>query len=1080
MLAAIAISCATLASLGVHQAFASLDTGYFTVGVYNNFYHTKCSSSYYYDSMSLKCTSCPDNYIPDTTITDGWGNYIQCTCDAGYYKVYNDCQTDEDSSGDCLGFTCAACNSNTASYSDRSSCATCDTTTTNGVSDEICDCKSGYDVIVETDNVGDYLSPIICATCPTGTKVITSSKFIAGQWYYASNYECQSCPDKNMLMDSSFACTCNSGYIAFGVAQVGPLECVQSSVSSEFSSDNAATDVKYYGAATQTLSSITFEHYYVKSAVRCKYYSGPEDMEYCQALANLCVLQLYNDQSSACSTFLDIMDERSGDVNNIINWQTSLPWLYFTDNADEICTFDFSARPSFSGFYMQLMVGVFHTNGTFVGYQDVDTLFAYCGMNSPETSLGGGTSTTTFWQKFGWTQTDEYDCALNSLLSKDQYFYELNLYDRREKDFFPVPVRITNLKSGASEATPNNEVPDLLCNTGDVLVRRFFLYDIVSGITGASSYDTSTPSVVRYAKTIQLETSIIGNYMVGMYPSVLTIEYEEVSTSGWTDGTTDTYTVVYNYTMPMDSFSVTLKAFFIAFVVFVGVFFLHRYLNWNKRNFRLLPGGVPVGADIGTINVSVFTQVSLILLHSWVLFFFPFTLLICWYFFVFFKVQKVPSVMLPPMGNYYSPQSEYYIFTCSLHALAIFQFIWVVGMTYRQCNADICFIDWEPTKIKEGSPSKVSVWRTVLAANEWAEMQVKRKIDVKFSLFWIAFFLIGLNLQYNATQQPSLQTLQPGTQNIVLRFANTTWWWLLLSFVQWSWKYFIYERYLGEPPAQVFIDFCTIAKVSLLVLDEKYHGYYLHCRSPHQYADGSMAELVEMLHKEEAGLTVDRSLDGAPADVQSFEVFLTGEWRIAFDKIYSVIHTNPSINDVIHQGRVGRNRRQMGGSLTKSSVDMNTSLPPERALKAWKELSIFLQEFIDNNFGRTGLRRIVREATYWEKVSFSPPDITAPDQPCVFFPDRNFEYSKMLFLGKFHRSHSATQLLTHLLIAAGNELDLTLMNILSYSLFDLWFNNTMVSVLLTYLLDYLLTYVREAWGRSVLSRKTLVDERFLF
>jgi meckelin len=94
------------------------------------------------------------------------------------------------------------------------------------------------------------------------------------------------------------------------------------------------------------------------------------------------------------------------------------------------------------------------------------------------------------------------------------------------------------------------------------------------------------------------------------------------------------------------------------------------------------------------------------------------------------------------------------------------------------------------------------VWRTVLAANEWAEMQIKRKIDVKFSLFWISFFLIGLNLQYNATQQPDLTILEPGAQNIVLRFANTTWWWLLLSLIQWGWKYFIYERYLGEPPAQ--------------------------------------------------------------------------------------------------------------------------------------------------------------------------------------------------------------------------------------------------------------------------------------
>ena len=40
-----------------------------------------------------------------------------------------------------------------------------------------------------------------------------------------------------------------------------------------------------------------------------------------------------------------------------------------------------------------------------------------------------------------------------------------------------------------------------------------------------------------------------------------------------------------------------------------------------------------------------------------------------------------------------------------------------------------------------------------------------------------------------------------------------------------------------------------------------------------------------MLHKEEAGLTTDRSLDGAPPEVQTFQIFVSGEWRTSFDKI---------------------------------------------------------------------------------------------------------------------------------------------------------------------------------------------------
>ena len=60
-----------------------------------------------------------------------------------------------------------------------------------------------------------------------------------------------------------------------------------------------------------------------------------------------------------------------------------------------------------------------------------------------------------------------------------------------------------------------------------------------------------------------------------------------------------------------------------------------------------------------------------------------------------------------------------------------------------------------------------------------------------------------------------------------------------------------------------------------------------------------MAELMEMIHKEEAGLTVDRSLEGAPSDVQSFQIFVTGEWRACFDKIYSNLANAPSISDII-------------------------------------------------------------------------------------------------------------------------------------------------------------------------------------
>jgi hypothetical protein len=92
----------------------------------------------------------------------------------------------------------------------------------------------------------------------------------------------------------------------------------------------------------------------------------------------------------------------------------------------------------------------------------------------------------------------------------------------------------------------------------------------------------------------------------------------------------------------------------------------------------------------------------------------------------------------------------------------------------------------------------------------------------------------------------------------------------LIQSKQVVWKWLIWERYYDEPPEQKFVDMCTIAKVSVLVLLEPYYGYYLHCRSPHQFADGSMAELVEMLHQEE----VCTILTNVPLVILHLEIYI--------------------------------------------------------------------------------------------------------------------------------------------------------------------------------------------------------------
>lgn len=112
-------------------------------------------------------------------------------------------------------------------------------------------------------------------------------------------------------------------------------------------------------------------------------------------------------------------------------------------------------------------------------------------------------------------------------------------------------------------------------------------------------------------------------------------------------------------------------------------------------------------------------------------------------------------------------------------------------MCYDTNNAVSCnnvFVDTKPQQ-------QVSVWRTLLVANEFSELQTQRRSNPSFTLVFLAFFLIGLRLQYNATWQPDLNDLSANKLNVVLRFANETFFWLAISAAQYLWKFVIYERY---------------------------------------------------------------------------------------------------------------------------------------------------------------------------------------------------------------------------------------------------------------------------------------------
>lgn len=88
---------------------------------------------------------------------------------------------------------------------------------------------------------------------------------------------------------------------------------------------------------------------------------------------------------------------------------------------------------------------------------------------------------------------------------------------------------------------------------------------------------------------------------------------------------------------------------------------------------------------------------------------------------------------------------------------------------------------------------------------------------------------------------------------------------------------------------QDFVDLCSVSNVSVFILDQSLHGYYIHGQSPSGKADTNMDELLNFLEEEGAGKVKGRGLmDKDQTNLQSFEIFISYNMRTIYDGIYGL------------------------------------------------------------------------------------------------------------------------------------------------------------------------------------------------
>uniref|UniRef100_UPI00398E4F66 meckelin-like n=1 Tax=Pristiophorus japonicus TaxID=55135 RepID=UPI00398E4F66 len=652
---------------------------------------------------------------------------------------------------------------------------------------------------------------------------------------------------------------------------------------------------------------------------------------------------------------------------------------------------------------ISLKIVKYDAGGNFLGWEDVSGGTLQLCLDT-QTLLDAA-------YRFGSSYDQSCTMRISDLLGRfpEPVLYELFLqYDdgQGQAMVWPIPVRNLNLDRNG---------------LGAGALRRFFLVD---GLTGRRGSLSNPPSSVTYAKDLVLRTYLPTSNPISEPPFLLTVQYAQAE--DLRAQTQVTFAVRYEMKHSAHKRDTDIALGVLgSLAVFIAML---ETSSWRRRS------GLEF-IDVVTI-VKYFAYFAGALSNT----FFLVTFGTGVYWLIVYKGQhSTVEVMLPPAGG--EIETGFIIYVSCAFGLKALELIHILIV---QMTVSIFLIDWEKPKgrslpkpeANKASPSSVSIWRTYFIANEWNEIQTKRKINPILQLFVVLLLLEVIGLKNIARRDLNLN-LHPGYEvnlapwSPILRFGISVSMWLAVGLVQVLFFIGFCERFI-EDKIQQFVDLCSVSNVSVLVLLHRCYGYYIHGRSVHGQADIGMESMYLNLKKEEDNLCAMRGLE-PNMDVQTFEVLISNKVRQQYDRILS------PLNEAARGNRTGR----------------EDSATLQQNLKAYFTMNKFLSSFLEHAY--KDMDYVVREKLFLERILDF--EFQRSEDRSFFYNDDRTLFSNALYYG--------------------HELVLLLFDTLLFSVVDLGTQDFVLAAIITYLVQKILELVREAISRRNLATKTLVDERFL-
>ncbi|ALC45311.1 CG15923 [Drosophila busckii] len=321
--------------------------------------------------------------------------------------------------------------------------------------------------------------------------------------------------------------------------------------------------------------------------------------------------------------------------------------------------------------------------------------------------------------------------------------------------------------------------------------------------------------------------------------------------------------------------------------------------------------------------------------------------------------------------------------------------------------------------------SSVSAWRILFTANAWIRLSASQS----YSTLLQAFAIIAL--------QQLCTHLSPVALDLTLQTALISGSYLVIYAIQ-----ILVHRLLLPNPLQKFVDLCSQANVSLFSLLDPSYGYYIHGRSPHGFADTDMSSMILQLQREGQNMCGRRGLL-MDSDKQAYIILPPRNLHIYLERLLLPL------------------QRSRHGSLSQTLL-YQKDIPSidgqvERTSIAYASVNRFFCAFIDHAI--KDMDYIIKEKSLVEKLCNCEIDNYLTENKGTFYIDDYYTFSHALLLG--------------------NHFNIFVLELLILLSIFMLTSSLLIATALICVMNKLLRYVFIKWVRCNVSRKTLIDERFL-